>query len=212
MEACETRMVQTLKDLARDTDLSDSAAVLLEAPARAARERGLRLALQATLGVDLTAVPAIGVETALTIASEIGPDLSRFPSSEHFCSWLALAPGTRVSGGKTLKGRAPKRVNRVGQALRLAASTARHNRSFIGACHRARLRRLDRPRAIKATAYQLARLIYAMLTRGETYVEKGIEQFECERRDRQLRHLKHEARRFNLTLVEAAPPDAAQAA
>jgi len=98
MEACETRMVQTLKDLARDTDLSDSAAVLLEAPARAARERGLRLALQATLGVDLTAVPAIGVETALTIASEIGPDLSRFPSSEHFCSWLALAPGTRGDG------------------------------------------------------------------------------------------------------------------
>ena len=154
------------------------------------------------LGVDLTAIPTVGVETALTIAAEIGPDLSRFPSSEHFCSWLTLAPATRISGGKALKGRAPKRLNRTGQALRLAASTARHNNSFIGACHRARLRRLDAPRAIKATAHQLARLIYAMLTRGEAYVEKGIEQFESERRDRQLRHLQRQARRFNLALVE----------
>ena len=202
IEACESRMARALTGLARDADLAESAAPLLEAPARAARERGLRLALKAALGVDLTAIPTVGVETALTIAAEIGPDLSRFPTSGHFCSWLALAPGTRISGGKALKGRAPKRFNRVGQALRLAASTARHNNSFIGACHRARLRRLDPPRAIKATAHQLARLIYAMLARGEEYVERGIEQFECERRDRQLRHLRRQARRFNLALVD----------
>ena len=202
IEQCEARMDRTLTSLASDTDLAETAAPLLGAPGRATRARGRRLALRAALGVDLTAIPTVGVETALTIAAEIGPDLSRFPSSEHFCSWLTLAPGTRISGGKALKGRTAKRVNRAGQALRLAASTARHNRSFIGACHRARLRRLDTPRAIKATAHQLARLIYAMLTRGEEYVDKGIEQFESERRDRQLRHLQRQARRFNLTLVE----------
>ena len=202
IEACEARMDRALTGLACDTGLAESAGPLLGAPARAARERGLRLALKAALGVDLTAIPTVGVETALTIAAEVGPDLSRFPSSEHFCSWLALAPGTRISGGKALKGRAPKRINRAGQALRMAATTARHNRSFIGACHRARLRRLDTPRAVKATAHQLARLIYAMLTRGEAYVEKGVEHFECERRDRQLRHLRRQARRFNLALVD----------
>ena len=202
IEQCEARMDRTLTSLASDTDLAETAASLLGAPGRATRARGRRLALRAALGVDLTAIPTVGVETALTIAAEIGPDLSRFPSSEHFCSWLTLAPGTRISGGKALKGRTAKRFNRAGQALRLAASTARHNRSFIGACHRARLRRLDTPRAIKATAHQLARLIYAMLTRGEEYVEKGMEQFETERRDRQLRHLQRQARRFNLTLVD----------
>ncbi len=160
-------------------------------------------ALHAVLGVDLTAIPTIGVETALTIASEIGPDLSRFPTPEHFCSWLTLAPGTRVSGGKSLKGSPAKRFNRAGQALRLAASTARHNRTFIGACHRARLRRLDSARAIKATAHQLARLIYAMLTRGEEYVERGMAEFETERRERQLRHLQRQARHFNLVLASA---------
>ena len=174
----------------------------LAAPGRTARQRGLQMALQAALGVDLTAIPTIGVETALTIAAEIGPDLSRFPSSKHFCSWLTLTPGTRISGGKSLKGRMPKRSNRAGQAVRLAASSARHNHSIIGACHRARLRRLDPPRAIKATAHQLARLIYAMLTRGEAYVEKGIEHFETERRDRQVRYPQRQARHFNLAPVE----------
>ena len=119
--------------------------------------------------------------------SRSGPDLSRFPMPAHFCSWLTLAPGTRISGGKRLKGPVPKRFNRAGQALRLAASTARNNKTYIGACHRTRLRRLDAARANKATAHQLARLIYAILTRGEEYVEREIADFEAERRERQIR-------------------------
>lgn len=46
---------------------------------------------QQILGVDLTAIPTIGGNTALVLAGEIGADLSRFPSSQHFCSWLGLA-------------------------------------------------------------------------------------------------------------------------
>ena len=50
-------------------------------------------------GVDLTAIPTIGTGTALTVAAEIGPDFSAFPSVQHFCSWLGVAPGTRISNG-----------------------------------------------------------------------------------------------------------------
>ena len=156
------------------------------------------MALHAVNGVNLTTIPTIGVEAALTLASEIGPDLSRFPTRELFCSWLTLAPGTRISSGKPLKGHAPKRCNRAGQTLRLAASTARHNQSFIGVCHRARLRRIDPARAVKATALQRARLIDAMLTWGEVYVERSIEHFETECR---VHHLQRQARHFNLALV-----------
>ena len=65
----------------------------------------MRERLQQLLGVDLTTIPTIGLETALVFAAEVGPDLSRFPSSAHFCSWLTLAPHTRISGGKRLSGR-----------------------------------------------------------------------------------------------------------
>ena len=88
---------------------------------RTAKERAMAEALHRMMGVDLTAIPTIGVNTALTIAVEIGPDFSAFPSAQHFSSWLGLAPGTRISGGKTLPGRAPKTVNKVAQSLRMAA-------------------------------------------------------------------------------------------
>ena len=105
--------------------------------------------------------------------SEIGPDFSAFPSAQHFCSWLALAPGTRISGGKNLPGKSPKAVNPVGQALRMAAMAARRSETFIGAKHRARLARMDTPVAIKATARELACLIYLMVTEGQKYVEQA---------------------------------------
>ena len=85
--------------------------------------------------------------------------------------------GPRMSGGKSVKGRVPRRAKRAGQALRFSASIARENRSYIGDCNRSRLLRLDPPRANKATGCQLARLMYAILMRGEAHVDKGIEHF-----------------------------------
>lgn len=204
IRACEEQMLVALAALPQAERTQP-----LARPGRTATDRALQQALRCTLGVDLTAIPTIGVETALTIAAEIGPDLTRFETSEQFCSWLTVAPGTRISGDRALGGKAAKRVNRAGQALRLAASTARHSRSFIGAAHRARLTRLDKPKAIKATAHHLARLIYLMLTRGEEYVERGIEQFEANRRERQLRNLHHKARQLGFILKPDAASEAA---
>jgi transposase len=140
----------------------------------------------------------------LVLVAEVGPDLSRFPSEGHFSSWLNLAPPTRITGGKPLRGSGPKILNRAGQALRQAAANARRSDSFIGAAHRARLARMDSGPAIKATAHQLARIIYAMLTRGQPYVEEGIQAFEARRRDRQLRALARNARKLGFALVEEA--------
>ena len=194
IEACEARIDAEL-------DQQGTGGVAGSPSTRTARERALRRRLQRMLGSDLTAIPTVGVETALTVAAELGADLSRFPSAKHFCSWLGLAPGTRISGDKRLGGAPRKQVNRVGQALRMAASTARNSKTAIGAAHRRRLQRMDAARAVKATAHQLARLIYAMLTRGEAYVERDLAAMETERRDRQIKHLQRQARYFNLALV-----------
>ena len=83
-----------------------------------------------------------------------------------------------------------------------SSSTARSSESFIGATHRARLSRLDKGRAIKATAYQLARLIYALLTEGTPYVEKGIEHFESARRKRRIRALQRNARQLGFSVQQ----------
>ena len=70
-----------------------------------------------------------------------------------------------------------------------------------GVMHRRRLARMDTAKAVKATAHQLARLIYATLTRGEEYVARDLTTWEEERRDRTIKHLQRQARRFNLALV-----------
>ena len=204
--ACDQQISQALATL---PTLSEKEAPKPVKPLRsahrtAAQQKDLHQALHAIMGVDLCAIPTLGIDTVLVLAGEIGADLSRFPSEGHFCSWLAVAPPTNISGGKTLPGRKPKVFNRAGQALRQAAANARRSESYIGACHRARLARMDSAKAIKATAHQLARMIYAMLTKGQAYVEKGIEAHEALSKDRQLRALQRKANKFGLTLSEAA--------
>ncbi len=199
IDRCNTAIEEALSALPiRTIERADPVKRMGHGHRSAAQQAAWHRALHAALGVDLTAIPTIAIDTALVLTAEIGPDLKRFPSSAHFCSWLGLAPPTRISGGKPLPGRAPGVFNRAGQALRQAAANARRSESFIGASHRARLARMDARQAIKATAHPLARLIYLLLTRGQAYVERGIEAFEEQRRDRQLRALQRKAAKLGV--------------
>ena len=166
------------------------------------QDKAMAVALHKMMGVDLTAIPTVGINTALVIAAEIGPDFSAFPSSQHFSSWLGLAPGTRISGGKPLPGHRPKVVNRVGQALRMAAVSARSSQTFIGAKHRSRLARMDASVAVVATARELACLIYLMVTRGQQYLEQGMEVYESRRLDRKFSSIRRQAQKLGFQLVE----------
>ena len=205
IEDCEARIAEQIDDLTPPDGPGggDASHETLRAVGPMT-DKALTVALTAMMGTDLTAIPTVGPGTALTIASEIGPDFSAFPSAQHFCSWLGVAPGTRISGGKPLPGRAHKAVNPVGQALRMAAMSARRSQTFIGAKHRARLARKDAPVAITATARELACLIYLMVTRGEQYVEKGMQAYEKRRIDRTLANLRRKARTLGYQLIHPA--------
>jgi hypothetical protein len=80
---------------------------------------------------------------------------------------------------------------------------ARRSQTFIGAKHRARLARKDKAVAITATARELACLIYLMVTRGEEYVEKGMDAYEKRRIDRSFANLNRKARTLGYRLVQA---------
>jgi transposase len=45
-------------------------------------------------GVDLTRIDGIEAGSALALISEIGTDMTRWKSANHFASWLGLCPGT----------------------------------------------------------------------------------------------------------------------
>lgn len=109
-------------------------------------------------GVDLTTIEGIAEGTALGILSEIGTAMHRWPSVKHFWSWLGLCPQHKISGGKVLSRRVRPGAHRVTVALRLAARTLHHSQRALGACFRRMQARLGTPKAITATAHNLARL------------------------------------------------------
>ena len=118
-----------------------------------------RTPLYRMAGVDLTTIAGIEEGPALGILSEIGTDMTRWPSVQHFWSWLGLCPQHTISGGKGLSRRVRPGAQRVTVALRLAARTLHHAQSALGAFFRRRKVRLGTPKAITATAHTLARLV-----------------------------------------------------
>lgn len=163
----------------------------------------VRTGLFRACGVDLTRIDGIDTTTALKVLSETGPDLSRFPTVKHFTSWLNLCPGTRITGGKRLKGGERKRANRAGQALRQAAVGLSTSKSALGAYFRRMAGRLGKMIAIKATAHKLARLVYAALTKGMAYVDRGMAAEEERYRQRALKHLAKRAAALGYSLSPA---------
>jgi transposase len=162
----------------------------------------VRGSLHRITGVDLTAIEGIDEPTALTIISEIGLDMGRWPTVKHFTSWLGLCPHHRVSGGKVLARGTKPCANRVATALRLAASCLQRSQSALGAFFRRMKARLGTPKAITATAHKLARLIYTMLKHGTAYVRQSLADYEQHYRDRMVQSLTRRAKALGYALVE----------
>ena len=167
------------------------------------REFDVRQTLANWAGVDLTRINGLGLTVTTTILSEIGPDLSRFANVKHFCSWLGLCPATKISGGKVLSAKTKRSVNRVRQALKMAAMSVSHSDSALGAFYRRLCSRMDKPRANTATAHKLARMVYFMLTRGEAFVDDGQNRYEEQQRERSIAALKRRATALGFQLNPA---------
>ena len=199
LRQCDHQLEQMLRELKRYEDTP--AEKRKRSRNKNAPQFDLRSYLVGMCGVDLTRIDGIEVTTALKVISEVGPDLSRFPSVKHFTSWLGLCPGTKISGGKKLSGKSRSGANRAAQALRLAAQALRPSKSALGAYYRRLCGRLDKAKAITAAAHKLARLIYAMLTRGTEYVDKGQEYYEQRYRQRIVYNLNKRAAAMGFILT-----------
>jgi transposase len=162
----------------------------------------LRTGLFRMTGTDLTRIDGLDVMTAITILSEAGWDMSKWETEDHFVSWLRLCPDNRISGDKIIgKGRLPTN-NRVSIALKMAASSLRLSKTYLGAQFRRLRSRLDTPVAIKAMAAKLARLVYRMLRYGMKYVDRGAQFYEAQHRQLQIKHLKSKAAKLGFQVIQ----------
>ena len=82
-------------------------------------------------GVDLTRIDGIHVMIAQTILSEVGLDMSRWPTEAHFASWLGLCPDNKITGGKIYHRGSRHVENRAAAALRMAATSLWRSKSYL---------------------------------------------------------------------------------
>ena len=170
-------------------------------PQRHAPAFDLRAHLYRITGVDLTQVPGLQALTIHTVLSEVGLDMSKWPTDTHLASWLGLCPDNRLSGGKVLATGSRPVQNRASRALRMAAQSLRNSPSYLGAFFRRMRSKLGPAKATTATAHKLANIIYHMLQEKTPYQERGAAYAMQKDQERKIRQLRKQAKHLGFALV-----------
>jgi len=132
--------------------------------------------------VLLDTIPGIARETAEIIVSEIGTDMSRFPTANHLASWAGVAPGNHESAGKKRSGKTTQGNKSLGVALNQAAHAAAHTKNtYLSAQYHRLAGRRGKKRAIVAVAHSILVIAYHMIIRKEPYRELGGDYFDKRR-------------------------------
>jgi len=142
----------------------------------------------------------------LKLISECGKDMSRWPTVKHFTSWLALSPGSKISGDKVLSSRTRRTKNRAAALLRLSATTSGRFQTARGAFYHRLASRLDKAKAVTATARKIAVLFYNVLRYGWVYQDPGADYYEKRYHQRILRSLQGRAQSLGFALAPIADP------
>jgi len=171
----------------------------------------MRTGLYALVGVDLSQIHGFGPFTALRLIAECGDDMTRWPSAKHFTSWLTLAPGNKISGGKLLKSKTRRSSNRATALLRQAAVSVGRTQTALGAFYRRLAARVGKAKAVTATARKLAVLFYNALRYGRDYVDPGQDYYEERYRQRVLRNLQRRAASMGFELTQSETGEVASA-
>jgi transposase len=211
--ACDAQIEQYLQQMASrhmpDAALPNLPAAKKKSKTKNAPASTTRAQYARIVGVDLVAVMGLSASGVQTILSEIGTDMSRFPTVKHFCAWLGLAPRNDISGGKVLRSRTRKVTNRATQAFRQAAQSVSRSDSAVGAYYRSMRARKGPEQANVATAHKIARIVYHLLKYGEAYETESAAAYEQQRQERELRVLTQRASKlgYTLTAMQESSPD-----
>jgi transposase len=169
----------------------------------------VRAALYTMLGADLSQIHGLGPHTVLRLVAECGDDMRKWPTVKNFTSWLTLAPGSKISGGRVLSSKTRRSANRAAALLRMAAVNLGKTRTALGAFYRRLAARTGKAKAVTATARKLAVLFYNALRFGLAYADPGADYYEERYRQRVVRNLERRARELGFTLVGKADPSPA---
>jgi transposase len=127
----------------------------------------------------LQTIPGVGARVAETLVSEIGTDMTYFPTDGHLASWAGMCPGNHESAGKQLSGHTRKGNVYVRGALTQAAWAAtRTKRTYLAAQFRRLTTRLGKRRALVAVGHSILVIAWHLLSKQASYQELGSDYFD----------------------------------
>jgi len=156
--------------------------------------------LRQIIGIDLTKVWGISEINAMELISEIGLDMSKWKTAKHFTSWLGLAPNTKISGGKKLSSRVPKKRNHAGQTFRMIAYAVKRSAHPLGEFYRKIRSKLGPKGATVATARKIATYVYHMLKNKVEFNTDLLLKEQQQAQERQRKYLEKKAAKLGLSL------------
>jgi transposase len=130
----------------------------------------------------LDTIPGASRTTAEIIVSEIGTDMSRFPTADHLAAWAGVAPGNNESGGKRRSGRTRKGDRPLRVALNQTAhGAARTKDTYLSAQYRRLAARRGKKKAVMAVAHSILVIAYHLIKDKESYRDLGADYFDKRR-------------------------------
>lgn len=157
--------------------------------------------LETILGVDITKLHGINQTNALQILSEVGFDMNKWPTEKHFTSWLNLAPNNKISGGKVISSRIPKKKNQAGQIFRMAAFAVQRSKNWLAHFYQRIKIKSGSKKAIVATARKIAVIFYRMIKDKREFNPIPLNTYLDNYREQQLKRLKRQAKSLGLEVV-----------
>jgi len=154
-------------------------------------------------GVNLMRIPGINQGSLLKLVGELGHDFTeKFETYKKFCRWQNLAPNNKITGGRIISSKLPKRKNPVGQIFRELAVSMSSAKGPFGDYYR-RIRSRKGPMgAIVATANKISKVVYTMVKNKTEYDESLIKMNDIDFVTRKLKSMQNGVAKLQAQIVE----------
>jgi len=135
----------------------------------------------------LDAIPGVNRLSATAILSEIGVDMSRFPTPQQLCKWATICPGNRESAGRKKPGKTGRGNHWLRGTLTQCSWAASHDKNTYLAVQYRRLLHRGKQRALVGVAHSVLNIIWHLLKHQIEYQDLGVDYFERQNLEGQKR-------------------------
>lgn len=161
----------------------------------------LGVRLEAICGVNLSSITGLQSNTILQVISEVGIDMSRFPSAKCFASYLGFTPHNKITGEVIISSRTDRIKSHAAQAFKKVVPSISQGKTALAAFYHRIAAKAGTGKAIVAVCRKLAICYWNVLTKGTDFIELGQENYRIRQQQKEKALLAKLARKHQFCLV-----------